>query len=450
MMFTGVDAKASPPVSGFHSSDDVTVMPGTHYEYRVMAQFATGPASTYSPTATFDASTALPQVSNLTATLGPPFKVTPTSTAPSQRTVTWAWQGVPGALSYEAEIETFSAISGGGSSLGKTRLTLPATTYSASVETGRSVSICLSLIRPATASDPLQYGVCRTTDVTMPVAGPPPTPWFRVVALGFHVSRHTWDNALNFDGVEDEVYLASVANVTDLSMSSNTVTASKSATFGDIGGFPNRLKAGSASPNGGLFRGDVYPRLLDLNAATGTPSRDFPLLLWEGPVDDQTMVVLHPSLWEEGRGIETYLGWVNRQTSRAKSGYTAPTRSAIQSLRDAQTLAPGVGERIVTCVNPPPSPRLYIDVCIAGEDRPIGLIGFNLVDYWITERLVVLTRAAIEKSLSLPPSPQGKVGQAGFNPAGPGIITVGFRDTVQQSPFGLGDYLLFLRVERLP
>ena len=61
-----------------------------------------------------------------------------------------------------------------------------------------------------------------------------------------------------------------------------------------------------------------------------------------------------------------------------------------------------------------------------------------------------MTRASIEKSLSLPPSPQGKVGQAGFNAAGPGIITVGFRDAAQQSPFGQGNYLLYLRVERLP
>lgn len=450
VLFAGVDPKAQPAVGGLYSSEDVTVQPGTRYQYRVMALFATGPASSYSPTATFDALTVIAQVSNLSATLGPPFKIAPTSTAPPQRTVTWAWQGVPGALSYEAEIETFSAVSGAGASLGKTRLTLPATTYSASVETGRSVSICLSLIRPATASDPLRYGICRMTDVTLPLAAPAPTPWFRVVALGFWVSGHTRDNVLNFDGVEDEVFLATVVNTTDLSLSSNTVTASKSATFGDIGGLPNRLKAGSASPNGGLFRGDAYPPLLDLNAPTRTPSRDFPLLLWEGPVDDQTMIVLHPTLWEEDKGINPYLAWVRNQTTRAKSGYMGITRSAIQSLRDAQAFGPGVGEKITSCVNPAPSRRIYIDVCIEGEDRPIGLVVFNLVDYWINDRFVVLTRASIEKSLSLPPSPQGKVGQAGFNPAGPGIITVGFRDVAQQSPFGQGDYLLFLRVERLP
>jgi len=448
MLFAGVDAKAQPAVAGLHSSEDVTVQPGTQYQYRIMAQFATGPGSTYSPIATFDAPTMIAQVSNLSATLGPPFKVTPTSTAP-QRTVTWAWQGVPGALSYEAEIETFSAVSGGGGSLGKTRLILPATTYSASVETGRSVSICISLIRPATASDPLRYGICRMTDVTLPIAGPPPTPWFRVVALGFWVSGHTWDNVLNFDGVEDEVFLATVVNTTDLSLSSNTVSASKSATFGDIGGFPGRLQAGSASPNGGLFRGDAYPPLLDLNAPTGTPSRAFPLLLWEGPVDDQTMIVMHPTLWEEDKGINPYLAWVRNQTTRAKSGYIGITRTAIQSLRDAQAFGPGVGEKIASCVNPTPSRRIYIDVCIEGEDRPIGLVVFNLVDYWINDRFVVLTRASIEKSLSLPPS-QGKLGQAGFNSSQPGIITVGFKDVAQQSPFGQGDYLLFLRVERMP
>lgn len=162
-LFAGIDATAQPAVGGLFAGEDATVLPGISYAYRVMARFATGPASGYSPTATYVAPTQLAQVSNLTATLSAPFSVT--ATAPPQRTVTWSWQGVPGALTYEAEIEQLS----GATSLGKTRLSLPvnaAPPYSAAVETGRSVSFCISLVRPASVIHALRYGVCLVTNVS--------------------------------------------------------------------------------------------------------------------------------------------------------------------------------------------------------------------------------------------------------------------------------------------
>jgi hypothetical protein len=286
-----------------------------------------------------------------------------------------------------------------------------------------------------------------------PPSAAAPVSRYRVVALGVFASRHTFDNVLNFDGVEDEIFLATVVNATDRSLSSSYVTTSKSSTFGDVAGFPNRLMGGRASPNGGIFRGDLVPTRIDLNAPPGILSQAFPLLLWEGPLDDQGMVVLHPTLWEEDKGVQPYIGWITRQSSRAKAGYAAlpATQRAIQSLRDAEAFGPGSGDQVMSCINPAPSPRIHVDVCIDGEDRPIGLaVAPNRVDYWLDDRLLVLTKAAIEKSLQLPPSPQGTVGQPGFNPSGPGVIALRFTDAASQPPFGFGDYYLYLRVERAP
>ena len=169
MLFAGVDAKFHPAVSGFHSSEDVTVQLGTKYEYRVKALFASGPAySAYSASAGYDAPTNVALPSNLTATLSAPFKATPTSTAPPLRTVTWSWQGVPGALTYEAEITLIDVLpSSAQQVIGVSRVTLPADAappYSTSVETGKRVQFCISLIRP-TAAQPHRYGSCRATDV---------------------------------------------------------------------------------------------------------------------------------------------------------------------------------------------------------------------------------------------------------------------------------------------
>lgn len=259
----------------------------------------------------------------------------------------------------------------------------------------------------------------------------------------------TNDNLLNFDGLEDEIYLATVVNTTDRGLSSSNVTTSISPTFGEITGFPNRLKAGSASPNGGIKSGDFLPALIDLTAPTG---KAFPMVLWEGPLDDQGMVVLHPTIWEADKGVNAYTGWMTLQSNRAKAGYAAMpmTQQAIQSLRDADALGPGSGEPITSCVSPTPSPRIQIDVCIDGEDRPIGLVpAANGVDYWIDDRFIVLTRAGIEKALQQAASFPG-FNQAGFNPSGPGIIPFRFRDAASKPPFGMGDYYLYLRVERAP
>ncbi|HEX6943243.1 MAG TPA: hypothetical protein VF128_09975, partial [Gemmatimonadaceae bacterium] len=272
---------------------------------------------------------------------------------------------------------------------------------------------------------------------------------YRIVALGVWAYAKTADNVLTFDGVEDEIYLSTIVNVTNRSLSSSTYTLSRSPTFGDIAGFPNRVKAGNATLNGGITSGDKIPYVFDpLGPIAATQAQRFPMVLWEGALDDQGMVVVHPMLWEEDKGGSAYIGWVNNVTARVRAGYTgtaaAATLQAIQSLRDGSQLGPAEGSQVVQCIDPP-SHRTALTICVAGEDRPIGLWSApNNINYGMNDRVLVLTRDAIERSLQVAVNrQQGQV-------TGPGYVSINFNDQATRQPFGYGFYTLYFRIERVP
>ena len=160
MLFAGVDAKFHPAVSGIHSSEDVTVQPGTQYQYRVMAQFAMGPASAHSPTATFDAPTVIAQVSNF----GLSQIHAPTD---GKSLLRWDWTPIPTALTYEIEIEVQES-SPPHTSLWKSQLSvfaIDAPPFYAHADAGKRVRLCVSLVRAASPALSLPYAVCRTEDL---------------------------------------------------------------------------------------------------------------------------------------------------------------------------------------------------------------------------------------------------------------------------------------------
>jgi hypothetical protein len=168
-LLAGVDATANPPVAGYHTFDDVTMLPNSPYEYRVMARFASGPASAYSPVASYGPLTQIPQISNLTESMSGPFQATNNINAPLQRAVTWTWNGIPGAVSYEISVEILTPNSSGGWDRVSYRLeSLSAATsppYSANADVGKRVQLCVGIIRPDRPTDPIKYGTCRITDV---------------------------------------------------------------------------------------------------------------------------------------------------------------------------------------------------------------------------------------------------------------------------------------------
>jgi len=123
---------------------------------------------------------------------------------------------------------------------------------------------------------------------------------FLVTLNGFHVNHQTKDDALERDGVGDEVYLISPT----LFLCNPTGIVDGGGGFGPVHGQkrdPGTVQAGSATPTGGLRTGDSFPTS---NPETGaghpiSPGFGFPFKFYEGDIiQGQTAVVIVPSLWE--------------------------------------------------------------------------------------------------------------------------------------------------------
>jgi hypothetical protein len=160
VMLAGIDSKAQPAVAGVQSAEDVTVVPGTRYEYRVKALFNRGPVSAYGPIATYDAPSQIAQISNLgVSQIHAP--------AQGKSLVQWQWTPVPTALTYEVEVEVLESIPPH-ASVWKSRLSLFATDYPpfhGHVDSGRRVRFCVSLVRAPSPIHPLPYAICTTEDI---------------------------------------------------------------------------------------------------------------------------------------------------------------------------------------------------------------------------------------------------------------------------------------------
>ncbi|HJS48169.1 MAG TPA: fibronectin type III domain-containing protein, partial [Gemmatimonadales bacterium] len=224
---------------------------------------------------------------------------------------------------------------------------------------------------------------------------------YRLVALGFQVQQQSPDDLLDKDGRGNEVYVAAAVTVTTRTLALPQVNTVRGASYGDVGNsgkaFPRRYQAGSASRGGGLATGDIVPIGLNLGAPTGAVSpAAFPVILWEGRLNEQGMVVVHPTLWEEDLDQTAYNQWVGKVTASAQAGY-GPWRAdlaVITSLRDGSGLGPGTGDPIVRCQDD----IIYLmdpgDCPAHGQDRPLGLAPHFSKAQW-HDRVVVLTQASI-------------------------------------------------------
>lgn len=273
---------------------------------------------------------------------------------------------------------------------------------------------------------------------------------YRLVVLGLEAIRPTYDNVLNFDGAGDEAYVSTITALTDASLASPVVTTLRSSTLGDVTGFATRVQAGTVTPSGGLKEGDTYPQSLDISKPAGAHSLSFPLVIWEEAVDDQRVIIVQPSIWEDDRNPRafdrastTMAGMLSRSY-----GNHPPTLQAIQGLINTQSFGPIASPSYTAChkdIAPSQS-----GACVEGEDRPIGLDAYSATYFGFDNRLLVFTRAAIEKSFLARPSRQPLAGTSTFDPSAPGLIVVDFRDATFDPVLGGAFYRLLMRLERVP
>ncbi|MDX2059855.1 MAG: hypothetical protein SFV24_18745 [Gemmatimonadales bacterium] len=272
---------------------------------------------------------------------------------------------------------------------------------------------------------------------------------YRLVALGVQALKHTTDDPLGLDGKGDEVFVAAVSHLTTRAFGGTTTGNVRSTTYGDVGTgnpWPGRVQAGTASATGGIRTGDIVPISLNLAAPTGTPNfQGFPLLVWEGQLDANGMVVVFPSVWEDDNNKGPYGAWVADVESFIARNYvvSGSLRTEIEAFRDADQLGPGVISAgwyycwDVTSGNVAMNPTLCSQ---AGRDRPIGLgrVVQTSTQENFQYRFVVLTKSAIDKALA---GPAQRAGTA------PGVIIV---PLIESGVVSTAAYELFLRVDRIP
>jgi hypothetical protein len=245
----------------------------------------------------------------------------------------------------------------------------------------------------------------------------------------------------------DEAFAASIIVNWDRKQKQLTNSTSvHSLDYGDLGSIAPlefRVKAGTASMNGGLVSGDRAPSEYDPSGSVlpaPTTSR-FPLLVWEGPLTAGIeALVVSPSVWKRDilrDHLATYKqNWTNMSPSALMASPVVANQLLNPSLLSTVTkLADSVS-------NAPPSHTISGDLTkgyqivetqfVQGNDRPIGLgrSGLNVVNY--QDRFIVITQ---EKAASL------KVGE-GFT------LPIFFAEPNSITTLG-AVYTLFVRIDRL-
>jgi hypothetical protein len=216
---------------------------------------------------------------------------------------------------------------------------------------------------------------------------------YRLSVRSIKVVTPTADDPTQKDGVGDEIYAAAVVVRADRATGAKlAASVVKSKEYGDIGDggtpFPNRIRAGTASPMGGLNGGSSV-------GEPGTPGAEtFPLVLWEGSLTDGgEAVVVVPSIWERDTDD---ISW--REYSGNWMSASAPLLGSqlLRSEYSSTALAPVVATLETGAVQQGVTGPIYGNYVIGldrltGADRMIGMAaGAGNPTY--SERLVVLTR----------------------------------------------------------
>jgi len=200
------------------------------------------------------------------------------------------------------------------------------------------------------------------------------------------------DDPTAADGNGDEIYAAAVLVRVDKATATSLGTSmARSRDYGDIGNgstWPNRIRAGSASPSGGLAAGNNL-------GDPGTPGAEtFPFLLWEGdlPAAGEAVLIV-PSVWERDGDDETFRNYSGNWTANAGPLLGSPL---LQAQYSSTAIAPIVGTTETGMVGSLTG-AIYGSYTIPSEwmgtpvDRMIGINAFGggLV---YTEHMLVLTR----------------------------------------------------------
>lgn len=209
-----------------------------------------------------------------------------------------------------------------------------------------------------------QGGPPVVTTTTPVVTQPAQRGKYRITLNGFKVQRQTYDHLLMLDGKDDEVYFAAHVAVIDTASSDfSGHVLLRSDVYGDVSGFPDRVKAGRGFMSGGIQRGDAVPNATPwVRAGAPTPAR-LPMLLWEGElVQGERAVVIAPSVWEWDGNAELFGRYALSLTTTLERWHTPKTLDAILHAKHHLPIVHGT-DGLQWSTNRIGDPR----------DRPIGM-----------------------------------------------------------------------------
>ncbi len=127
---------------------------------------------------------------------------------------------------------------------------------------------------------------------------------FRISLERFEAIATAGEDFLRGDGRGNEVYILTQVNEYRYwGRSGNTLASTRmlrTPTFGDVHNYPGRVRAGSASPTGGIQAKDEYPAAVQLVSQLQPPTTaNLPFHLWEGDLTEiDGALILSPSIWE--------------------------------------------------------------------------------------------------------------------------------------------------------
>jgi len=184
---------------------------------------------------------------------------------------------------------------------------------------------------------------------TVPVTGR-----YRVTMTGLQVAHATADDPIDRDGKADEIFANAVVVRWDRASNSRLgTTIVKSREYGDIGNgttWPQRIRAGTGLPSGGIIAGNAVPFGFIPSAASTAPGAEtFPFLMWEGNLTDGgEAIVLFWSVWERDIDDVAYknytANWMNNKAPVLESPllmnqYSSTALMGIMGPTDAGTFA---------------------------------------------------------------------------------------------------------------
>jgi hypothetical protein len=138
---------------------------------------------------------------------------------------------------------------------------------------------------------------------------------YRVSVIGLWAARQTYDNPLQIDGKGDEVYLA--AHVAHVDTTRDDVVEHavlRTEVMGDVNGYRDRIRLGSANGEGGaggIVSGDRIPDRTLSSAGAKRNASGFPFVLFEGElIPGASFLAITPTIWEWDANAELLERWV--------------------------------------------------------------------------------------------------------------------------------------------